>query len=127
MPKLKAGDRVSCKLKESKIVSPYATYDDIRTFEIISVDEKGYFLFIPSYIFIKESFKIDNYSYKRIGVPPKYIGDDSIHIDDGGVYQVAFIMEGQCCKRCSEFFDYAEVNQPDGSMMCWSCRKDPYR
>lgn len=30
--------------------------------------------------------------------------------------------EGCTCKKCREFFEYAEPNQDDGTMICWACR-----
>ncbi len=31
-------------------------------------------------------------------------------------------LDGLTCNKCSNFFQYAENNQPDGSFVCWSCR-----
>jgi hypothetical protein len=33
---------------------------------------------------------------------------------------------GLNCKKCNEHFPFAAPNQPDGTMVCWSCRKYPY-
>ena len=31
--------------------------------------------------------------------------------------------KGGCsCKKCKEYYDYAEPNQEDGTLICWSCR-----
>ncbi len=30
--------------------------------------------------------------------------------------------DGMFCKRCQVFYQYAESNQDDGSMICYSCR-----
>ena len=30
--------------------------------------------------------------------------------------------DGCNCKKCKEFFPYAEANQEDGSLICYSCR-----
>jgi hypothetical protein len=29
---------------------------------------------------------------------------------------------GCFCKKCKDFFEYAEPNQEDGTLVCWSCR-----
>ena len=58
MAKIKPGDRIDCRVKEAEIVSPYQAYDKIITFEIVAVDAHGYYLYVPSYISLKESFKI---------------------------------------------------------------------
>jgi len=35
--------------------------------------------------------------------------------------------DGLICQKCKDFFEFAEPNQEDGSLICYSCRKDPYR
>lgn len=30
---------------------------------------------------------------------------------------------GMACKKCKEFYSYAEANQPDGTLICYSCRQ----
>ena len=34
--------------------------------------------------------------------------------------------DGMFCKRCRVFYEFAESNQDDGSMVCYSCRSNPY-
>ncbi len=31
--------------------------------------------------------------------------------------------DGCICTKCGEMYPYAEPNQPDGTMICYSCRK----
>lgn len=31
-------------------------------------------------------------------------------------------LDGFPCKRCTNFFPMSEPNQPDGTLLCWSCR-----
>ncbi len=35
--------------------------------------------------------------------------------------------DGMFCRRCQIFFQYAEPNQPDGTLLCYSCRNNPFR
>ena len=35
--------------------------------------------------------------------------------------------DGLVCQRCKLFYNFAEPNQPDGSLICYACRNDPYR
>lgn len=35
--------------------------------------------------------------------------------------------DGMICQKCKSFYDYAEPNQEDGSMICYTCRHNPYR
>jgi hypothetical protein len=34
--------------------------------------------------------------------------------------------DGMYCVNCGNFYEYAEPNQIDGSMVCYSCRTNPY-
>lgn len=34
--------------------------------------------------------------------------------------------DGMLCQKCKNFYEFAEPNQEDGSMICYSCRKNPY-
>lgn len=31
-------------------------------------------------------------------------------------------IDGMPCRRCAYFYTYAEPNQNDGTLLCWSCR-----
>lgn len=31
--------------------------------------------------------------------------------------------DGCWCKKCNDFYKYAEPNQEDGTLICWSCRQ----
>lgn len=35
-------------------------------------------------------------------------------------------LDGMFCRKCKSFYKYAEGNQPDGSLLCYSCRNNPY-
>ena len=34
--------------------------------------------------------------------------------------------DGMFCRNCHSYFPYAEPNQPDGTLICYSCRNNPY-
>ena len=34
--------------------------------------------------------------------------------------------DGMYCRKCQNFYQYAEPNQPDGTLLCYSCRSNPY-
>ena len=34
--------------------------------------------------------------------------------------------DGLKCKACHQFFEFAESNQEDGSLICYGCRQNPY-
>src|ERR1700690_940899 len=125
MVKLKAGDRVSCKIYQSMIVDKDHKYDTIRTFEIIATDDCGIFLFVPQYIYLQGSSRIDLSRCQKLGVRPQFHDEMSIYILDNMVASVRQQMDGMLCKKCLQFFDYATANQEDGSLICFSCRKYP--
>lgn len=35
-------------------------------------------------------------------------------------------VDGMFCRNCHSYFPYAEPNQKDGTMLCYSCRNNPY-
>lgn len=35
--------------------------------------------------------------------------------------------DGMLCTKCNSFYEFAEPNQEDGSLICYSCRNNPYR
>lgn len=35
-------------------------------------------------------------------------------------------IDGMYCKKCQQFYEFAEPNQDDGTLMCFSCRTNPY-
>ena len=34
--------------------------------------------------------------------------------------------DGMYCKRCQSFYQFAESNQEDGTLLCYSCRQNPF-
>lgn len=34
--------------------------------------------------------------------------------------------DGMFCRKCQNFYKYAEPNCPDGTLFCYSCRNNPY-
>jgi hypothetical protein len=34
--------------------------------------------------------------------------------------------DGMFCKNCQNFYQFAEANQPDGTLICYSCNNSPY-
>jgi len=35
--------------------------------------------------------------------------------------------DGMKCIKCQTFYEFAEPNQLDGTLLCYSCRSNPYR
>lgn len=34
--------------------------------------------------------------------------------------------DGMFCRKCQTFYKYAEPNQDDGTLLCFSCKSNPY-
>lgn len=128
MTKLKPGDCVICRLKDKVIVNPYSSdYDELKTFDIIASDSLGYYLYIPPYTFLKGTVRVDFALLKTLAIDKKYLNDSILYIDSGLIYKVRHLMDGCACSVCKDFYYQAEPNQENGTMICWSCRNDPYR
>lgn len=127
MAQLKPGDRVDCRVKEAIIVSPYKEYDDVLTFEIVAIDKYGYYLYVPPYYFIKKTFKADKYQCKHLDIESRFLDTDVTYIQSNMIARVNSTLDGLRCSKCEEFHAMAEPNQEDGTLVCWSCRNNPYR
>jgi len=128
MTQLKPGDRVNCRVKQNTIVNPYKECDSITTFEIVSTDKYGYYLYVPPYIMLKGTVKADRYQCKRLEINKKFLDCDIIFIQSSMICKVHSILDGMNCPKCHEFYEMASPNQDDGTFICWSCRNyPPYR
>lgn len=59
----------------------------------------------------------------------EYFDDDELFgdnwlsdIDFGFLNEEEKKSDGCFCKKCKDFFPYAEPNQKDGTLICYSCR-----
>lgn len=139
MAKLKSGDRVECRVKCNNIVSPYIEdYEEIITFDIIAASIEyshysdysecsGYFLFVPCYRIIKDSVTVSSLLAKQKGINKKFIGEQTIYIQENLIAKISSILDGLFCSHCHDFYEMAAPNQPDGTLLCWACRRNPYR
>lgn len=127
MTRLKPGDRVDCRVKASTIVSPYKNYDEIKTFEIVATDNHGYYLYVPHYYALKGTSVANKYRCNALGIDKKFLDENIVYIQENMVAHVHDKLDGISCRICREFFQYAAPNQPDGSLICYSCRRNPYR
>lgn len=123
MTQLKPGDRVNCRLKNGNIIKPYSDeYDEYHTFEIIGVDNFGYYLYIPSYFNMSSSDTLQEYEAVYLKINKKFIGEQYFYIEESMIFDVKSKVDGCYCVKCGNFCHMAAPNQLDGSMICWSCR-----
>lgn len=126
MTKLKPGDRIDCRVKSAAIVSPYHEYDEVMTFEIVASDNYGYYLYVPHYIYIKGCNKADKMQCRHLSIDKKFLDENIVYINATSIARVVYVMDGMSCRHCKEFYPMAEANQEDGTLLCYSCRQDPY-
>jgi hypothetical protein len=124
---LKRGDKVEVHLKENEIVNRYRIFDEARVFEIVATDNEGYCLYVPHYLFVKETIVADITRCLRLEIDPKFLNENIVYVLEDFVISVKSILDGMSCKICQDFFAYAEGNQEDGSLICFSCRSNPWR
>lgn len=127
MTRLHPGDRVDCRVKSSTIVSPYKNYDEIKTFEIVAVasGNAGYYLYVPQYYALRETFIADKYACKRLRIDKRFLDENIVHIDESMVAHVHAKLDGMKCSKCEDFYPFAEPNQPNDTLICWNCRQYP--
>jgi hypothetical protein len=124
--KLKPGDRVSCKVKSCQVINAYADdWDDKFTFEVVSIDNRGYYIYIPHYIYIKGCLKVNEYNLKTYEINKRFIGENILYILENSIIQIEIKSDGLVCTRCKEFSALAECK--DSAFICWACRTYPYR
>jgi len=126
MLNLKPGDQVSCRIRLAIIVDPNAEYDEIQSFVIVASSSNGYYLYVPHYYFLKEVEELDRFRQKSLGIEKRYLNENITYIEDGMIVRVDSKQDGLACKICHDFYPYATINQEDGSMVCYSCRQNPY-
>jgi hypothetical protein len=123
-----AGDQVICQIRDRRIVSMYdSAIDDRLTFEIIAIYDEGYFVCVPSTIYLKDTIVVNESNYKKLNMLKRFIGCEVYYITDFKVYDVYKKTDGMCCSHCGDFFYMAEANQSDGTLICFLCRQDPWR
>lgn len=121
------GDQIVCKIKNNTIVSALSgDWDESRVFEIISNYEEGYIIYIPHLFVLKDSVQLTADNYKKFNADKKFIDSSVYYITDYGIAKIYKKADGMRCIKCSEFYEYAEANQSDGTLVCWNCRKYPF-
>ncbi len=126
MGKLKPGDRVACKIRSGQIINAYANdWDEKLTFEIVALDQRGYYIYIPHYIYVKGGLTVTEYNRKSYGIDKRFLGETILYIAENAIVNVESRADGLTCVNCKEFYPMAECG--DFVFICWLCRNYPYR
>jgi len=126
MAPLKAGDTITCFIKHSKVVCSYTDSDNQIDLEIVARDSSGYFLYVPHYIYLDGTKEITNIDVRVLKINSKFLGSKMLYIETALVGKVKKTLDGMTCSSCLQYYDYAAPNQPDGTLVCFSCRAYPY-
>lgn len=125
MTKLKPGDRIVCCLKDGRFISPYSTHDEEKEFEIIALDFRGYFLYVPESYGLSGTSIVTSASLCALKIDKRFLGCPMIYVSQSMVYRIKEVLDGMTCSSCKEFYKYSEPNQENGTMVCWGCRAYP--
>src|SRR5271166_1849423 len=105
MARFAAGDQVVCQVRNRCIVSMYdSEYDEQRVFEIISVYDEGYFVYVPLDVDLRDTIYIDKSNYAKMNINKRFCDSDVYYITDFKVLSVYKQSDGLCCNRCGDFF-----------------------
>jgi hypothetical protein len=126
MIRLKAGDSVSCRVLSAHIVEADKLFDDTQSFVIVAVSDEGYYIYVPHYYFLKDIEVLDKYRCKTLKIEKRFLGENITYIHENMIVKVESKQDGMACRICHDFYPYATVNQEDGTMVCYSCRQNPY-
>lgn len=126
MVRLKPGDRVEVRLKSNTIVSSHKEYDELQIFEIIATDDTGYYLYIPHHTYVVGEAVLDASKTRHLGVDWRFYDEKFFYISENMINGIKSEIDGMTCVRCKDFYKMAAANQPDGTLICWSCRKYPF-
>lgn len=132
-PNLSYGDIVTCKIKGNTIVQVLSLKWDVElSFEVIgySFADDFYILQVPKYYNIRNSWLIERDHLDELLVKKKLLGKKAVAIQQDKIIRYQrkdSIQDGMACDKCKKFYHMAEPNQVNGTLLCWSCRDNPYR
>jgi hypothetical protein len=127
MAQCSPGDQIICHLKNGQIISVYEDeWDGRHIFDIVSIYDNGYLIYIPQAMVIKESFEITKWNYKGLGTKIKFIGSTVCYITDHNIMGIYSKIDGVHCDECGEFYRFAEADKITDKLTCWACRAYPY-
>jgi hypothetical protein len=128
MARYSPGDQVICKISDNRIASMYEDHPDYKhIFEIISIYDEGYFVYVPQSVYLKDTIEINKSNYRKFNVLKRFVGGQAYYITDFKICDLYKKSDGVCCVRCTDFFYLAEPNQPDGTLICFLCRQNRFR
>jgi hypothetical protein len=122
------GDQVVCLIRDKAIVNASdLEYDLKAVFDVLTTYAEGLILYVPRAIQLDDCMFLNVYNCDRFNLDHKFLNSLSYYITEYKVYEVYQQIDGLCCNRCKDFFPMATGNQKDGTLLCFSCRQNPWR
>ena len=95
--------------------------------DIISKTNVSWITYVPNYITVPHAEKLTEALARKFAVNKKYLGGRMVAIGIDSIIDVIIHTDGTICISCKKFYPYAEPNQEDKTLICYSCRDNPYR
>lgn len=87
-----------------------------------------YLVLLPQHLKDDYMFVLDEDELDRLKVDKKHLNKIALMLKSCSIgYRLSIdpYTNAIACKICKERYPYAEPNQPNNTMICWSCRNDP--
>ena len=121
-----ATDFVNCK-----VIFKYTDFYKTTTYITFPVDDYNKYKdhFHPLDMGLIADIKSVYTEFDEINNLIDYIGTASriVSIDGFRIKKLSFYEDGCKCTNCKEFYPMAVPNQPDNTLICYSCRDNPWR
>lgn len=128
------GDHVVCKTRDGVLVARHERSDAKLTLTVIGrqlIDDGvwEYVAYVPEYESgtVSSCFRIRPQFAENFGIQKKYVGELGLTFRRNNVMRLSYRADGLSCSKCEEFFRMAVGNQEDGTLICYSCKQNPYR
>ena len=129
-PDITYGDIVVCKVKGNSIVPVLEQFDIELQFEVIgySFADGFYILYVPQYYNIQNSWTVEKTHLSDFFIKNKFLTKKAAAIKQDHISRIITTTQnGISCSKCKKFYHLAEANQQNGTLICWSCRTNPYK
>lgn len=98
---------------------------EIIELEIIAIHEDIWYVVEPPPTVLEDTVVVNKARLKNWRLGPDKLDRNISLVSEkavGGRRKFDPYLNALSCKLCQEIFPYAQGNQPDGSLVCWSCR-----
>jgi len=120
---VKAGDSVVCRIKNNAIVNIYEdAWQEELIFDVVCTYAEGYLIYVPAVMCLKETIYITKANHIKYNADKRFIDSNTLFITEYNIIRTHNKLDGMRCSVCDEFYGMAEANQPDGKLICWSCK-----